>query len=155
MPLRTWDCLNRNCKKRFNSTEEYPPCPRCRGARVKWVPVSFAIQTQAKKIDTNLRGLADDYGMTDIKSTREGESQRGYTPPKGVPTIPYAPGTDWAANIPVDKNGTPIVSCVPAKAPPTKIKGVGGAPRYASGERLSGPTPQFEARHNPTKGAAA
>jgi hypothetical protein len=40
-------------------------------------PVSLK-SDRTKKADKTLKGLAQDFGMTDIKSTKEGEHQTGY-----------------------------------------------------------------------------
>ena len=56
-------------------------CPmklcKCEISRVFLQPVSLK-SDKTKATDKNLEGLAQDFGMTDIKSTREGEHQTGY-----------------------------------------------------------------------------
>lgn len=52
---------------------------------------AFAIKSaRTKNVDSTVRGLASDFNMTNIKSTREGEHQTGFhvrnnaEPPKGI-----------------------------------------------------------------------
>ena len=63
----------------FESREEKCPCKPCTGeiSVVFLKPVGLK-SDKTKKSDKTLENLALDFGMTDIKSTREGEHQAGY-----------------------------------------------------------------------------
>lgn len=62
----------------FDGWNEDNACPHC-GVACKQVFIKpFAIKSgRTKNADKTLRQLATDYNMTNIKSTREGESQAG------------------------------------------------------------------------------
>ena len=63
----------------FEAWEAKCPMKICKGeiSKVFLQPVSLK-SAKTKATDRNLKGLAQDFGMTDIKSTREGEHQTGY-----------------------------------------------------------------------------
>lgn len=63
----------------FEAWEPKCPCKPCSGdiSKVFLQPVSIKSDS-TKHTDKTLKGLAEDFKMTDIKSTREGENQSGY-----------------------------------------------------------------------------
>ena len=63
----------------FEAWEAKCPMKICKGeiSKVFLQPVSLKSE-KTKATDKNLEGLARDFDMTDIKSTREGEHQTGY-----------------------------------------------------------------------------
>ena len=63
----------------FEAWEAKCPMKICKGdiSKVFLQPVSLKSDS-TKKADKTLDGLAKDFNMTDIKSTREGEAQTGY-----------------------------------------------------------------------------
>jgi hypothetical protein len=63
----------------FEGWEEKCPIKNCNGAVsvVFLQPVSIK-SDKTKRTDKTLKGLAEDFKMTDIKSTKEGEHQTGY-----------------------------------------------------------------------------
>lgn len=63
----------------FEGWTDKCPCKPCTGdiSKIFLQPVSIKSDS-TKHTDSTLKGLAQDFGMTDIKSTREGESQTGY-----------------------------------------------------------------------------
>mgnify|MGYP006291862703 CR=1 FL=1 len=63
----------------FESFEAKCPMKNCKGelSKVFLKPVGLK-SDKTKKTDKTLTNLALDFGMTDIKSTREGEHQSGY-----------------------------------------------------------------------------
>jgi len=73
MVTRAYSCLNRNCRNEFNSEADHPPCPRCRGLRVQWLPKPFGINKGSASIDRTVRQLAEDYGMKDFRSPQRGQ----------------------------------------------------------------------------------
>jgi hypothetical protein len=81
--LRTWVCQNRRCGEQFDEWTDYPPCPSCGCARTNWVPAGGHIGKAAPGIDSELKTLADNYGLTDIASARAGE--------RAMPKLPSAP----------------------------------------------------------------
>ena len=66
------------------------PTPRCR-CKAKEMPSGPSLLSWGTKhADKTLKGLASDFKMTDIKSTREGEAQKGYLTRNNAP-IPSTP----------------------------------------------------------------
>lgn len=76
MVLKDYHCSEHGY---FEGWEERCPIKGCQGAVsvVFLQPVSIK-SDRTKKADKTLKGLAQDFGMTDIKSTKEGEHQSGY-----------------------------------------------------------------------------
>lgn len=72
--LRNWRCLNKRCNHPFTSGVMNPKCPKCGSLKTNWVPGGFNIGKVAKGIDNTVRGLAADYGMTDIPTVDRGEA---------------------------------------------------------------------------------
>ena len=74
--LKDYYCDNHGV---FEAWEPKCPMKHCKGeiAKVFLKPVSVK-SDKTKATDKNLKQLAMDYDMTDIKSTREGEHQTGY-----------------------------------------------------------------------------
>ena len=63
----------------FESMEAKCPMKFCKGELSKVFLKPVALKSdKTKATDKNLKNLALDFGMTDIKSTREGEHQTGY-----------------------------------------------------------------------------
>lgn len=76
MPIkRSYSCLNRRCRYEFDSDGDFPPCPRCRGLRVQWVPKPVAINSsRTAAIDTTVRELASDFGLSNFRSPTPGQA---------------------------------------------------------------------------------
>ena len=74
--LHDYHCANHGI---FESFEAKCPMKNCKGelSKVFLKPVGTK-SDRTKKADKTLDNLALDFGMTDIKSTREGEAQTGY-----------------------------------------------------------------------------
>ena len=74
--LRDYYCENHGI---FEAWEAECPMKMCKGAIsvVHLKPVGTR-SARTKKADESLKGLAQDFQMTDIKSTRAGEHQTGY-----------------------------------------------------------------------------
>jgi hypothetical protein len=68
MISRDWACLNLKCRRTFHSFESAPECPACGNARVHWIPGGGHQAKVSPGYDARLRGLADQYGMTNINS---------------------------------------------------------------------------------------
>ena len=82
--LKTYKCAEHG---EFDAWEQ--ACPHC-DAVPRQILKPFSIKSErTKSADRSLKGLAKDFKMTNIKSTREGEHQEGYykrnnvEPPKG------------------------------------------------------------------------
>lgn len=71
----------------FEAREAKCPMKHCEGeiSLVFLKPVGLKSDS-TKQADTTLAGLAKDFGMTDIKSTREGEHQSGYLTRNNIET---------------------------------------------------------------------
>jgi hypothetical protein len=118
MIYRTWICLNRYCLHENTVADvEYPPCPRCGGAKVKWIPKAVNIKSErTQNIDADVKQLRDVYGDKNYQSPRRGERMAPKLNPSVNParTMPFtAPGhPGWAANLPVDpQTGAPLPYC--------------------------------------------
>ena len=74
--LRDYYCENHGI---FEAWEAECPMKMCKGtiSVVHLKPVGTR-SARTKKADESLKGLAQDFQMTDIKATREGEHQTGY-----------------------------------------------------------------------------
>lgn len=74
--LRDYYCTNHGI---FEAWEAKCPMKHCKGelSVVHLKPIAMK-SDKTKATDKNLKQLAIDYDMTDIKSTREGEHQTGY-----------------------------------------------------------------------------
>ena len=57
--IRSWQCLNARCKRRFEAWEPNPACPSCKCVRVDWVPGGGHIAGTAKAADAELRALLE------------------------------------------------------------------------------------------------
>lgn len=90
MIVRTYSCLNRRCRHEFDSDGDFPPCPRCRGLRVQWVPRPVNINSsRTASIDATARQLAADFGLTNFRTPEAG---RAAMPAPATPS-PAAPPT--------------------------------------------------------------
>lgn len=71
--LKTYKCAEHG---EFDAWEQV--CPHC-DAVPRQILKPFSIKSErTKSADRNLKGLAQDFKMTNIKSTRKGEHQSGY-----------------------------------------------------------------------------
>jgi len=103
MVIRSYTCLNRNCRNEFDSSEDHPPCPRCRGLRVQWLPrpVNINSRGRAAAIDKTVRELVEAHGMTDFRSPQRGESvMKRPTPPPSGEAHAFEPQPGWRINMP-------------------------------------------------------
>ena len=105
---RTWQCHNTACARVFNSHQRNPACPKCGCIRVGWVPGRVNIGSETTRHnDTTLRDLAQAYGLSDLRSAREGESVKVPARASGGSGVMNFQG--FAANI--DPSAGP--QCVP------------------------------------------
>jgi hypothetical protein len=143
MVTRTWACLNRHCQSQFDHEADFPPCPRCGGIRVKWLPRPFGIlSTGTRQADQTAKSLADDFQLTDFRSPATG---RNNSLPHGAPAAAQN-AVSWAApgmhgwNLPADAQGRVLSACVPT-----------GVTAKLSGQHI----PQGVVKRSSTLGAAA
>lgn len=79
------------CQKHGFFEAMEPLCPHgCTDVKVVFLKAPGIKSERTKKADRTLRGLARDFGMSNIKSTREGEAQSGYLTRNNAPA-PQAP----------------------------------------------------------------
>lgn len=78
MIIRSYSCLNRHCRHEFDSDGDFPPCPRCRGLRVQWVPRPVNINSErTRRIDATARQLAADHGLSNFNTPTAGQPAVG------------------------------------------------------------------------------
>lgn len=84
--LRQYTCPKHGLVECFDDS---PHCrvKRCKLDLIEMPSAPRIVHQQTKNIDRTARQLASDYGMTNIKSTREGEAQKGGDPPPGSGVI--------------------------------------------------------------------
>lgn len=123
MIIRSYACLNRRCRHEFDSDGDFPPCPRCRGLRVQWVPRPVNINTsRTAAIDKTARELAADFGLTNFRSPVAGQAAM---PPPAIPhpaasaapsngETTFEPQRGWRINLPADAlTGAGKAVCAP------------------------------------------
>jgi hypothetical protein len=110
---RTWFCLNRYCKHEFTMADaDHPPCPRCGGLHVRWVPKPIAIKSAAtQKADRTVADMQKQYGDQNFNSPRMHERMQPRVNPVAVPgkTQRFAPAAavpGFALDVPVGPSGT-------------------------------------------------
>lgn len=165
MIIRTWGCLNRNCRNEWTGEGDHPPCPKCGALKVKWIPGGFAIVKKSPGYDKTIRQLTDRQGLTNINDPRAGERA---APRAAVPTAAKFEDVSvggFKGKVGLDAKGKPVPTCLPNGMSDKMTISTGG--RFTDGAvsvpvkqgdrivqaRLSGPTPKVVAKHTP-KGAA-
>jgi hypothetical protein len=94
--LKSYKCLDTEGDGFFDAWD--PLCPKCGTLNVAQVflkPPAMRDSVRAAKTrsnDSNLKALAKDFGMTNIKSVKEGESQTGYMTRNNAPNPEPRPG---------------------------------------------------------------
>jgi hypothetical protein len=156
MIIRTWFCLNRWCKTTFDGEGDHPPCPRCGGIHVQWVPKPVAIRSEkTKQIDRTVAQLTGTYGDKDYRSPRRHERMAPPVNPTVTPgkTRRFEPVKGWAVELPLDQNGAPVGICAPTGVTAVQKAAVGArAPIDKRSATATGAVPKYEARHNPPGG---
>lgn len=117
MITRTYSCLNRRCQTEFDATADHPPCPRCRGLRVQWVPKPVAINSGAtRQIDHTAARLAADFGMSNFRSPSRGKpaSLAAAPAPVSAERNVFEPMPGWRINLPAAAlSGAGAAVCAP------------------------------------------
>ncbi|HWS65698.1 MAG TPA: hypothetical protein VN325_23310 [Steroidobacteraceae bacterium] len=154
MIYRSWFCLNKHCKSEFTVADaDHPPCPRCGGLHVRWLPKPFGIKSErTKQADKAVKEVIETYGDKNyVSPTRyeRMEPRHNPIPIKGQTRKYVAPGMDgWAAEIPVDKNGHYFSSyCAPTGVTaPVSAALNARTPVSTQSPSPTGSVPKFEAR---------
>ena len=165
MPVWTMQCLNRNCRARFEAWVRDPFCPNCGGKPCKWLPQTVNIGKVAPSIDQTFRTLVDEHNgrvgptgnrLTDIRCEAGLPAARAPSTSNSVQHSFAGPFGPWAVDLPTTSGGGLVPACVPApglrakQSAPAGAK-IGGNPvtEVAGGKNpvTGGPTPVFEARH--------
>jgi hypothetical protein len=153
MVVRTWFCLNKFCRHTFDMADaDHPPCVRCGGIHVKWIPKQVNILGErTKQADRDVRALQQVYGDKNYRSPQRHEAVAPKLNPVVTPgkTIPFTPMQGWSADIPVDASGAPMTVCAPtgvtAKLP---VNSIGQrVPVDKRSATSTGAIPKYEARH--------
>ncbi len=157
MIIRSWICLNRHCVHEYDAEGDYPPCPRCGGLRVKWVPRPVAIRSEkTKAADASVRQLTDIYGDKNYRSPRRHEAMAPKVNPTTTAgkTMRFEPKgmAGWSADLPLDGAGNPVAICSPTgvTAKVSLSPGQLGTRVPESGPSLGKHT-RFDASHRPPK----
>jgi len=91
MIIRTYSCLNRRCQFEFDADSDFPPCPRCRGLRVKWIPRGFGIVSdRTTQIDGTAANLAANAGLTNFHTPARGRAAVRPAQAALMPSVPQA-----------------------------------------------------------------
>jgi hypothetical protein len=83
-----------NCRKHgfFEAWEAVCPQGCTTGIKIALLKAPGMISGRTKSADQTVKGLAQDFGMTNLKSTREGEHQEGYLTRNNAPPPEPRPG---------------------------------------------------------------
>lgn len=156
MIYRTWFCLNKHCRHEFTvADKENPPCPRCTGIHVKWLPKPVGIISgKTKQTDADVKGLQRIYGEKNYRSPVRGERAAPKVNPSLVPGqtarygAPGAPG--WNTEIPIDPNTgvMPGSYCGPTGVTAKLGTAIGNrTPLHKLAATPTGGIPRIEATH--------
>lgn len=123
MIIHTYLC--RQCEHEWDVVDRVEPvqCVKCAGYKTQWVPKGGHPLKQLRRNDAIMRSLADSYGLTNMKSAREGECMA----PNPAPLKPLdGPGYQGipGMNIPLhsDQRGNMAMSCQVITPPPEALK---------------------------------
>ena len=162
MPVwRTWNCLNRRCRNTFNAQEDFPPCPRCGGLRVNWIPRPVAVHGASaqnrKTIVNEVEEQARAAGIDQIRSTMRGDpaaTRVTINTAVGGRTsdLDYEPVSGWKVRLPAQalsgRSGASV--CAPTgMTAPLKNADYNYIDKVQPVNHLRGPTPVIEAAHRP------
>lgn len=143
--LRTWKCLNRRCGSEFESGEAYPPCSSCGGVKVQWVPGGGHVMHGATRhADRTVRQVAAQFGLTNLRSAREGEAAHPGLPAPKV--IAGSQPLNAGLGIQVPRTMTPSATFAPMQRP---LRGT--LPTHARFRPRGGPIPT-DVRYRTMKG---
>ena len=101
MPIiREFQCLD--CRTAFESTDPDPSCPTCTGEAERAFFTPPAIRSGATSVkDEMVKGLAADFGLSDLNSNKHGEAVAKRPPANGpAPTFATAANSPMLGKIP-------------------------------------------------------
>lgn len=106
MVIRTYLC--RRCQYEADYTVENPRCQKCGSPRMQWIPGGGHPLKVLPRNDRIMRGLAETYGLTNMKTARAGEAVM----PDPAPTRPYdgPPLQLSGMNVPLQMRGNQVVA---------------------------------------------
>lgn len=153
MVIRTFLC--RRCRFEADYSVDNPRCQKCGATRMQWIPGGGHPQKQLRRNDSIMRGLAETYGLTNMKTAREGECVM----PNPEPTKPYdGPPLQLASgvNVPLQMNGRGqvVASCQPIEVTGAMLDAVGPTTALPKAPSLAERT-IVEARYTGPPGDAA
>lgn len=160
MIIRSWICLNKHCLHQWDGEGDHPPCPRCGGIRVQWVPRPVALRSdRTKEIDRTVSQLTAAYGDKNYRSPRRHESTAPKVNPVVTPgkTMKFQPAgmAGWSVDLPLDAAGNPASICAPtgvtAKLPIAAGKLGVKTQVSEKSPNSTGMVPKYEAVHRGTK----
>jgi hypothetical protein len=146
--------LNRNCQYEWTEVDsDHPPCPRCAGAKVQWLPrTTGVISAKTASADATVKETVKALGDKNYNSPRMGErmAPRVNPAPRG-PTKPFSPAPGWSINCPVGQDGNINQAfCAPAGVTAKVTHGVGTKSQVrADSPSPTGMIPKYEAIHRP------
>jgi hypothetical protein len=151
---RSWICLNRNCLYQWTVADlDHPPCPRCAGTKVQWVPATRGIISQGTKhVDTIVKETIKSIGDKNYQSPRMGSRMAPQVNPAPAgPTKKFAPAPGWSIDCPVGADGNINQAfCAPAGITAKVSHGVGHKSQVrADSPSPTGMIPKYEAVHRP------
>lgn len=114
--IRTWLC--RQCQHEFDADIENPCCVKCGKGPAQWVPKGGHPLKVLRHKDRIMRGLAEEHGLTNMRSARAGESVMPTTPERKRDADYQFNGT----NIPISSDG---VTCQAVKVDKLSLDGMG------------------------------
>lgn len=164
MIVKSWLCLNKWCVHEYTMADaDHPPCPRCGGLHVRWVPKPVAIRSAAtQKADRTVAQMQKQYGDKNFNSPRMHERMAPQvnptvTPGKTQHFAPASPLPGFALDVPVGPSGA-IEQCycgptgvyskvsapIGARAGITKVggKGIGVGGKFEASHRPPGGIPK-------------
>ena len=101
MVRRSYSCLNRRCQSEFDSEQDHPPCPACRGLRVQWIPKPVAIRSaQTTQTDKTVRELAADFGLSNFRSPQRDQRAKMPLHSNNGDTTVFEPQKGWRLPMP-------------------------------------------------------
>lgn len=159
MIIRTYGCLNRQCRNEWTADGDHPPCPRCGSLKVKWIPGGFAIMKKSVGYDKTIRTLTDRAGMTNMNDPQAGQRSAPRVAAPAAAQFQDISVGGFKGRVGLDKNGSPVPTCLPNGMTDTVAVPLGGkfsegrvSVPVKQGDRvvqaaLRGPTPKVVARH--------
>lgn len=156
MVWRTYSCLNRHCRFEFNAEGDHPPCSRCGGLRVKWVPRPVNIgRGVAARVDRDVNALVVQAGMTDYRSPKYAGDKVAISEPApaqdGMRQFKPQGGMGWSLNIPEQAYMNNRAYCGPTGVT-AKLKAGNLIDVKVPGSKQLGAGAQIEGSYNPEGG---